>query len=126
VRKVQNLEGKEVIFGSQELFEPYLVVVPEPDGEEQHEYDGYPDEGGQEEQEQDGGTRQYQGLQQHPTPLNLLSSEMCKKVASLYVIGATLLQLCQRMLAAVLQICYRGSEGNGNPLANFLQGIRGF
>ncbi len=65
MRKVQNLEGREVI-SSQELFEPYLVVVPEPDGEEQHEYDGYPDEGGQEEQEQDGGAGQYQGLQQHP------------------------------------------------------------
>ena len=37
-------------------------LLPEPDGEEEHENDRYPDEGGQEEQEQDGSAGQNQGL----------------------------------------------------------------
>ncbi len=40
------------------------------------------------------------------------------KGCPLYVIGATLLQMCQRLLATLWQICLQGSEGMGNPLKN--------
>jgi hypothetical protein len=42
-----------------------------------------------------------------------------KKVAPVYVIGAALLQMCQTLSATLWQICYKGSEGTGNPVANF-------
>jgi hypothetical protein len=61
----------------------------------------------------------------------------CTKVAPLCVIGATLLQMYHRLLAALYQICYRGkrvlatlwqiysrvSEVTGNPLTNSSEGI---
>ena len=37
--------------------------LPEPDGQEEHEDDGYPYEGGEEEEEEDGGPGQHQRLQ---------------------------------------------------------------
>jgi hypothetical protein len=44
----------------------------------------------------------------------------CTKIALLCVIGSTLLHLCYRLLATLWKICYRGSEGFGNPLAILL------
>jgi hypothetical protein len=41
----------------------------------------------------------------------------CMKVVPLYAIGATVLQMCQSLLATIKQICYGGSEGIDNPLA---------
>jgi hypothetical protein len=43
--------------------------------------------------------------------------EFCRKVASLYVISVTLLQMCLRLLATLWQICSKELEGIGNPLA---------
>jgi hypothetical protein len=44
----------------------------------------------------------------------------CTKVALLYVIGETLLQMYQRLLATLWQIYYRGSEDIGNHLAKLI------
>jgi hypothetical protein len=49
----------------------------------------------------------------------------CKKVALLNVIGQPYCN-CVRLLATLFQICSGWSEGVGNPLANYLQGIRGY
>jgi hypothetical protein len=39
---------------------------------------------------------------------------------------ATLLQVCQRLLATLRQICFRVSGGIGNPLIKSLEGIGNF
>ncbi len=48
----------------------------------------------------------------------------CTKVAALYVIGATLLQMFHIASFPQTILLYRGSEGTGNPLTNFFIGIK--
>ncbi len=50
----------------------------------------------------------------------------CTKVVPLYVTGATLLQICQKLLTTLCKICYRGSEDIDNLLTNLLWGVRGY
>ncbi len=56
----------------------------------------------------------------------LLSLVVFHRVASLFAVRATSLQMFKRLLATLWQICYRGSEGIGSPLANFFKGVRGY
>jgi hypothetical protein len=53
----------------------------------------------------------------HKIEFYFLQRGIFRKIVTLYVNGATLLQMCKRLFATIWQICHMVSENTGNPLA---------